>query len=321
MHLQTDKTSLDSTKTTFFRGIFAYFFPQKLFSTSFLIGLCSSCLLFSTGFGCSRKNRNAPKLEKVFPKSNTSNHFSDPLPLRLRREVDPLWAPLLPSQSVKRLHVKDALTKQEPSGTKPTSIALAQPNLLENRLQKAPLPSKDSSTSLPVPPLSLEQKDNLIVLLALEETLSSPETGVVAKDDIRTIKPENTNLLSQIKPGGTCPNITSQALDVYNISYTDIALHEDISKIVKYIENFISNQKVIEKMEENILAPLLHRQKIDIIPISKNSLQKEFLSKLSTLTLKEIKALKSALKLERSYQKGNADKPNHDLTTLTKQSY
>ncbi|MGI2299573.1 hypothetical protein [Candidatus Cardinium hertigii] len=181
MHLQTDKTSLDSTKITFFRGIFAYFFPQKLFSTSFLIGLCSSCLLCSTGFGCSRKNRHAPKLEKVFPKSNTSNHFSDPLPLRLRREVDPLWAPLLPSQSVKRLYVKDALTKQEPSGTKPTSIALAQPNLLENRLQKAPLPSKDSSTSLPIGLLPLEKKDNPqpVKTLSLEE---SPKGPLPSKD-------------------------------------------------------------------------------------------------------------------------------------------
>ncbi|MGI2261885.1 hypothetical protein ACRRVA_00965 [Candidatus Cardinium hertigii] len=225
VHIKSDKTCLGNDKETYIPNRFTYSFAQKIFSPSFLIKLCRTLLLCSTACSSNSKIKHVPSIVKTFSKSNKSDLFFDLLPLS--KKVDPLSARLFPLQRDKPLYVTNTLAKQQPDGTHLTNIGLAQPILSGNGLKNKTLPFKETSNSLAVPSLSLEQKDNPLIPLPLQETPSSPETSVVAKDDPKitdstnNIESKKPNLLAASKPEETCSSIAIEPLNACNTSNVD----------------------------------------------------------------------------------------------------
>ena len=221
VHIKSDKTCLGNDKATYIPNDFTYSFAQNIFSPSFLIKLSRTLLLCSTACSSNSKIKHVPSIVETFSKSNKSDLFFDLLPLS--KKVDPLSARLFPLQRDKPLYVTNTLAKQQPDGTHLTNIGLAQPILSGNGLKNKTLPFKETSNSLPVPSLSLEQKDNLLIPLPLQETPSSPERSVVAKDDPKitdstnNIESKKLNLLAVSQPEETCSSIAIEPLNDYNI--------------------------------------------------------------------------------------------------------
>ncbi|MGI2257229.1 hypothetical protein ACRRVD_01490 [Candidatus Cardinium hertigii] len=155
--------------------------------------------------------------------------------------------------------MKDALTKQQLNSTKPTNIGLEQPSLLGNRLQNIPLPSKKTSTSLPISSLPLEKKDNPLPVdtLPLQGKPTIPEIGVVGRDYLNTIdstdniEPKKPNLLAKSKSEEACSNIPIKPSDTSNISNVDNNLNTvDNVNVKNLIERFEGN--IQKELQENI---------------------------------------------------------------------
>ena len=165
-----------------------------------------------------KKNKHVPNVAKIFFKSNTSDCFSPLLPLK--RAVDPLSEGIFPLQRDNPL--THTFPKQQANRTNFTDIGLVQSNLLGNRLQNKTLPFKETSNSLSVPSLFVGQKDKLLGPLPLQETLSSAETDVVAKDypkisdAMNNSQSKELNLLAESKPKGYCTTTDIERLNGYN---------------------------------------------------------------------------------------------------------
>ncbi|MGI2298559.1 hypothetical protein ACRRVB_02015 [Candidatus Cardinium hertigii] len=176
-------------------------------------------------------------------KSNRNDLFLEPL--LLKREVNSRFIPLFLSQKNKRLSVVD--TKQQPNGTHPTNIGVAQPTLSENRLQNKTLPSKEIATT----GLSPEKKNNPLVLLNLEGNSLLPETI----DANNNIEPKKPNLLGESKSEKTCPSIAIESLNASNLN-TDNNTKDPIALLKK--ESPLSNTSVVSNDCFEIIEPTNH---------------------------------------------------------------
>lgn len=156
-HLRTHKAYRGSNQPHIFSSICLYTLFQKLQSIISVIVLCSSCLLYVTGFKCNPTGSHLSEgmePDPIFSRSTASSLQVSPS--ALAKGVAPLSVDPLPLQQDQSLSIVGALTKdgagmthlptKDGAGmTHPTHVGLGQPSVLEKPVSAA-LPSMHGSS-------------------------------------------------------------------------------------------------------------------------------------------------------------------------------
>lgn len=303
IHLRTHKAYLGSNRPHIFSSICIYPLFQKLQSTISVVVLCSSCLLYTTGFKCDPKGSHPSEVMEPDPTFSRSTASSlQGSPSALAKGVAPLSVDPLPLKQDQSLSVPGALakdgagmtrltTKDGAGMTHPTHVGFGQPSVLEKPVSAALSSMHRSSNGSMVPYKAISSAD-IVRYGALLQALEDLEKWIRKQKELKSIieSIEIVALMREVK------NKIILGQDNQTPLKLCLAL-QVIQKLTSALELEIERQEPIRYFPSDCLNPLRRSliEKLDDLEesVAENCLEVASVDQLLDQSIQSIRSLKS----------------------------